>query len=274
MKQWERDLHGAGSGQPSGNAAGSGSEEVADRHDQSRSASSPGLVQCLPADDSAALAAEPPPRIADQTGWRLHLPDPARRYLRRGSTFGNHWITGAQQLAQKQRTAMANDPLGLLAVHGPTNAGKSDADRDLAATEKGVPPRTCRTADCPETALSPVSDATGAGRRAACTSNLRIPTAIGIARWRAPHAPSMLGRDWRCPVARHPVSRRSPRVAGGLPQCARPRKRSCRYTFRLGVRLADIWEIFLGLLLRPGPRPGCNTDLESVSVPRRGWVSR
>ncbi|NKX53980.1 HNH endonuclease family protein [Arthrobacter mobilis] len=38
------------------------------------------------------------------------------------------WQTGAQQLAPKQREAFANDPLNLLAVDGPTNNAKSDAD--------------------------------------------------------------------------------------------------------------------------------------------------
>ncbi|MCY0905826.1 DUF1524 domain-containing protein [Arthrobacter sp. H14-L1] len=38
------------------------------------------------------------------------------------------WQKGAQQLTLAQRTALANDPLNLLAVDGPTNQKKSDGD--------------------------------------------------------------------------------------------------------------------------------------------------
>jgi hypothetical protein len=38
------------------------------------------------------------------------------------------WQTGAQQLTLDQRTALANDPLNLLAVDGPLNQQKSDGD--------------------------------------------------------------------------------------------------------------------------------------------------
>ncbi|MGN6126422.1 MAG: HNH endonuclease family protein [Humibacter sp.] len=38
------------------------------------------------------------------------------------------WETGAQQLTQQQRETMANDPLELLAVDGPTNESKGDGD--------------------------------------------------------------------------------------------------------------------------------------------------
>ncbi|WP_082552881.1 DUF1524 domain-containing protein [Phycicoccus sp. Root101] len=46
------------------------------------------------------------------------------------------WQKGAQQWSTAKRTAFANDPLNLLAVDGPTNAGKGDGD---AAT--WLPPR-------------------------------------------------------------------------------------------------------------------------------------
>lgn len=46
------------------------------------------------------------------------------------------WQKGAQQLGADQRIALANDPLNLLAVDGPTNASKGDGD---AAT--WLPPR-------------------------------------------------------------------------------------------------------------------------------------
>lgn len=42
--------------------------------------------------------------------------------------LGNAWITGAQQLSAEQRKSLANDPLNLLAVDGPTNGAKSDSD--------------------------------------------------------------------------------------------------------------------------------------------------
>lgn len=38
------------------------------------------------------------------------------------------WQTGAQQLTQEQRETLANDPLELLAVDGPTNESKGDGD--------------------------------------------------------------------------------------------------------------------------------------------------
>lgn len=51
-------------------------------------------------------------------------------------SLSNAWQTGAQQLSVGQRQDLANDPLNLLAVDGPTNAQKGDGD---AAT--WLPPR-------------------------------------------------------------------------------------------------------------------------------------
>ncbi|MFI0742317.1 HNH endonuclease family protein [Streptomyces sp. NPDC021100] len=51
------------------------------------------------------------------------------------------WRTGAQQLTQDQREAMANDPLNLLAVDGPTNQAKGDRD-----ASEWLPPR--KAFDC------------------------------------------------------------------------------------------------------------------------------
>lgn len=42
--------------------------------------------------------------------------------------LGNAWATGAQQLSSAQRQSLANDPLNLLAVDGPTNMDKSSSD--------------------------------------------------------------------------------------------------------------------------------------------------
>ncbi len=42
--------------------------------------------------------------------------------------LGDAWVKGAQQLTPVQRTALANDPLNLLAVDGPTNGAKRDSD--------------------------------------------------------------------------------------------------------------------------------------------------
>lgn len=42
--------------------------------------------------------------------------------------LGNAWVTGAQKLTEIQRQSLANDPLNLLAVDGPANQEKSDAD--------------------------------------------------------------------------------------------------------------------------------------------------
>ncbi|WP_420898718.1 HNH endonuclease family protein [Cryobacterium gelidum] len=42
--------------------------------------------------------------------------------------LSNAWQTGAQQLSQQQRVALANDPLNLLAVDGVTNSRKGDGD--------------------------------------------------------------------------------------------------------------------------------------------------
>ena len=42
--------------------------------------------------------------------------------------LGNVWVSGGQQLTQTQREQIANDPLNLLAVDGPTNEAKGDAN--------------------------------------------------------------------------------------------------------------------------------------------------
>ena len=42
--------------------------------------------------------------------------------------LSNAWQTGAQQLSQQQRVALANDPLNLLAVDGRSNSQKGDGD--------------------------------------------------------------------------------------------------------------------------------------------------
>lgn len=42
--------------------------------------------------------------------------------------LSNAWQTGAQQLDEESRAEFANDPLNLLAVDGPANQQKSDAD--------------------------------------------------------------------------------------------------------------------------------------------------
>ncbi|MFM2384583.1 MAG: hypothetical protein RL166_457 [Actinomycetota bacterium] len=42
--------------------------------------------------------------------------------------LSNAWSTGAQNISSTSRYQLANDPLNLLAVDGPTNASKSDKD--------------------------------------------------------------------------------------------------------------------------------------------------
>lgn len=42
--------------------------------------------------------------------------------------LSNAWQTGAQQLTREKRIELANDPLELLAVDGPTNQAKGDGD--------------------------------------------------------------------------------------------------------------------------------------------------
>jgi Protein of unknown function (DUF1524) len=42
--------------------------------------------------------------------------------------LGDAWQMGAQQLSVRQRQNLANDPLNLLAVDGPTNLSKGDSD--------------------------------------------------------------------------------------------------------------------------------------------------
>lgn len=51
--------------------------------------------------------------------------------------LGNAWITGADRLTQDKRVALANDPLNLLAVDGPTNGSKSAQD-----ASEWLPPNT------------------------------------------------------------------------------------------------------------------------------------
>jgi len=52
-------------------------------------------------------------------------------------SLGDAWQTGAQQLSEAKRVDLANDPINLLAVDGPTNERKGDGD---AAT--WLPPNT------------------------------------------------------------------------------------------------------------------------------------
>ena len=42
--------------------------------------------------------------------------------------LSNAWQTGAQQISAEQRVRLANDPLNLLAVDGPSNSQKGDGD--------------------------------------------------------------------------------------------------------------------------------------------------
>ena len=56
--------------------------------------------------------------------------------------LGDAWETGASLLTQAQREALANDPLNLLAVDGPTNESKSDKD-----ASQWLPPNSAY--DCP-----------------------------------------------------------------------------------------------------------------------------
>ncbi|MFM5951640.1 MAG: HNH endonuclease family protein [Micrococcales bacterium] len=42
--------------------------------------------------------------------------------------LSNAWSTGAQSISSTSRYQLANDPLNLLAVDGPTNGSKSDKD--------------------------------------------------------------------------------------------------------------------------------------------------
>ena len=51
-----------------------------------------------------------------------------RRADRARRALGDSWQKGAQQLTVDERTNLANDPLELLAVDGPTNQAKGDAD--------------------------------------------------------------------------------------------------------------------------------------------------
>jgi hypothetical protein len=47
------------------------------------------------------------------------------------AALGDSWQKGAQQITAEERADMANDPLELLAVDGPTNSAKGDADARL-----------------------------------------------------------------------------------------------------------------------------------------------
>lgn len=42
--------------------------------------------------------------------------------------LGNAWVSGADQLTEQQRIDLANDPINLVAVDGPTNGAKGDKD--------------------------------------------------------------------------------------------------------------------------------------------------
>lgn len=55
-------------------------------------------------------------------------PDSAVVQIDHVVALSNAWQTGAQQLDERTRISLANDPLNLLAVDGPTNQNKSDGD--------------------------------------------------------------------------------------------------------------------------------------------------
>lgn len=42
--------------------------------------------------------------------------------------LGNAWVSGADQISQEQRIALANDPINLVAVDGPINGAKGDSN--------------------------------------------------------------------------------------------------------------------------------------------------
>ena len=96
-----------------------------------------------PATTSSPETSPPSARMAKCTVVSGHLEDP---YTARGIDYQrgratssavqidhlvplkNAWQSGARNLSQERRVQLANDPLNLLAVDGPTNQAKSDKD--------------------------------------------------------------------------------------------------------------------------------------------------
>lgn len=66
------------------------------------------------------------------TGWTIQYrrADPATVQIDHVVALSEAWRTGARSWTTAQRTQFANDPGELLAVDGPTNAGKSDSGAD------------------------------------------------------------------------------------------------------------------------------------------------
>lgn len=91
--------------------------------------------------DLVHISLEPATKDCTVRTGTLHDPYTGNEiFFRRGSdtssqvqidhvvALSNAWKTGAQQLDEQQRRNLANDPRNLIAVDGPTNQSKGDAD--------------------------------------------------------------------------------------------------------------------------------------------------
>ena len=134
--------------------------------------------------------------------------------------LGDAWVTGAQQLTPTQRTTLANDPLNLLAVDGPTNGAKSDAD-----AASWLPPN--KAFRCTyvarqvavKSALPPLGHARGASADRARPHRLRAGTLTGH--------PAGTGRD-DSPWSGSPRLRRRVSAPVGPPCARRTPHATCR----------------------------------------------
>ncbi|MGX1161027.1 uncharacterized protein DUF1524 [Arthrobacter sp. SLBN-100] len=96
------------------------------------------------------------------------------------------WQKGAQQLSPDQRKQLANDPLNLMAAHGPTNGAKGEGRGHVAPAEQSVPLRVRRPPDGREGQVP----ALGHPGRARC--HRRDPEHLQVARLAAePHCGSV-----------------------------------------------------------------------------------
>ena len=108
--------------------------------------------------------------LADPYTGRTHHLRPGTRHVVEGADRPRRRPrrrladTGAQQLTATERRTLANDPLNLLAVDGPTNSAKGDGGRrHVAAAEQGLPLHLRRASGRGEGGLPPLGHRGGEG---------------------------------------------------------------------------------------------------------------
>lgn len=126
---YDRDLFGSGWKDPDRNGCDARNDIL--RRDLTKLTTRPGTQDCIIT--SGVLAG---PFTGNTIGFTRGQGTSTAVQIDHLVALSDAWQKGAQQFSEDQRIEFANDPLNLLAVDGPMNASKGDAD---AAT--WLPPR-------------------------------------------------------------------------------------------------------------------------------------